>query len=364
MNFKRITAAVSALVLAGGLASSFPQGKGVSAAAVKGDINNDGIVSKVDLVMFTQFMLGKRTLSSTENADMNSDGNINAIDMPMLKKVVLETAPVIPTLRINEVCAANTSCLADSKGEYPDWIEIYNSSSSAVSLKGYGLSDNEKKPFKWTFGDVVIQPNSYLIVYASDSDVSSGNELHASFKLSTDGETVVLTAPDSTVADIFTFTYLTDDVTASRYPNAEDSIRTTTPTPGKSNANAQIVNVTAPPVFSVESGLYSDAFSLDISVPQGYTVYYTTDSSTPTSQSAKYTGPITIENCGNNPNKLCMIENTSVYSTWTPNVTVDKLNVIKAVAYDCKHPRVKSYRMGAYGEGDAGVTIVTLKQLR
>jgi len=30
-------------------------------------------------------------------------------------------------------------------------------------------------------------------------------------------------------------------------------------------------------------------------------------------------------------------------------------------AYLKNHPRVKTYRIGAYGEGDAGVTVVTLK---
>ena len=30
-------------------------------------------------------------------------------------------------------------------------------------------------------------------------------------------------------------------------------------------------------------------------------------------------------------------------------------------AYLRAHPRVKTFRVGAYGEGDAGVTVVTLK---
>lgn len=49
------------------------------------------------------------------------------------------------------------------------------------------------------------------------------------------------------------------------------------------------------PAFSVNSGTYSSEFAVELTcATDGATIYYTTDGSTPTEQSAKYTGPITI----------------------------------------------------------------------
>ena len=40
---------------------------------------------------------------------------------------------------------------ADKDGEFSDWIEIYNGSGRAVSMKGYMLGDDEGKRDKWIF---------------------------------------------------------------------------------------------------------------------------------------------------------------------------------------------------------------------
>ena len=45
-------------------------------------------------------------------------------------------------VRINEFMAFNSSTLKDQDGEYPDWIELYNSSSQNVNLSGWSLTDD------------------------------------------------------------------------------------------------------------------------------------------------------------------------------------------------------------------------------
>ena len=40
---------------------------------------------------------------------------------------------------ITEIMSSNSTGLADSDGEYSDWIELYNASSSRVTLSGYYL---------------------------------------------------------------------------------------------------------------------------------------------------------------------------------------------------------------------------------
>ena len=46
------------------------------------------------------------------------------------------------------------------------------------------------------------------------------------------------------------------------------------------------------PAVTPSTGQYSGAEQITISVPEGYTAYYTMDGYTPTTSSSKYTGPV------------------------------------------------------------------------
>ena len=74
------------------------------------------------------------------------------------------------TLRLNEIVSANQGSLLDEDGDTPDWIELYNSSSSPLNLQGFGLSDDIGDPYKWTFETGQISAGGHAIVFASDKD--------------------------------------------------------------------------------------------------------------------------------------------------------------------------------------------------
>ena len=71
---------------------------------------------------------------------------------------------------LNELSNKNSSQLLDEDNEYNDWIELYNSSGTAVNLSGYYLSDDSLKLEKWAFPSQEIAPQKYLLVFASNKD--------------------------------------------------------------------------------------------------------------------------------------------------------------------------------------------------
>ena len=70
-------------------------------------------------------------------------------------------------IRINEIMSSNSAAKADEDGDFSDWIELYNPGPDTVHLQGWGLSDNQGNPFKWTFPEKRINPGQYLLVWAS-----------------------------------------------------------------------------------------------------------------------------------------------------------------------------------------------------
>ena len=137
---------------------------------------------------------------------------------------------------INELMPVNTNVVADQNGEYDDWIELYNLSSVNKDISGYYLSDKKSKPKKWHFPvGTSIHGKGYLIVWADKDTTQAG--LHANFKLSSEGETVLLSTPDGTLIDKVDFPAQTLQFTYSRNPDGTGPFMWQNPTFDRSNDN-------------------------------------------------------------------------------------------------------------------------------
>ncbi|MBI1841066.1 MAG: lamin tail domain-containing protein [Verrucomicrobia bacterium] len=96
-----------------------------------------------------------------------------------------EAANAIPDVEITEFLADNFRGLPDEEGNFNDWIELHNGSSAPVSLNGWYLADSPGKLTKWKFPDVTLNPDAYLIVFASGKNRTDPfSPLHTNFKLS------------------------------------------------------------------------------------------------------------------------------------------------------------------------------------
>lgn len=100
----------------------------------------------------------------------------------------LQTCPVI----ISEVQPANRSAVLDSSGKLSDWVELYNPSGEAVTLRGAFLSDDEAEPFKWQMPELTLEPGEYAVICCTGR---KGNPAEASFALSKSGCTLLLSGP-------------------------------------------------------------------------------------------------------------------------------------------------------------------------
>ena len=148
---------------------------------------------------------------------------------------------VVSGLVINEIMASNFSAVADQDGEYDDWVELYNGNSFSLNLNGYFLSDNENDLTKWTFPNVTIPANDYLIVWC---DTAGGTQagLHTTYRLSADQEEVYLTDPIGTVIDAVHFVNMPTDKGYARVPNGSGVMQYQTHTYDATNQSGTGIN--------------------------------------------------------------------------------------------------------------------------
>ena len=135
-------------------------------------------------------------------------------------------------LIINEIMLVNNSTIMDKYGKYSDYIELYNGNDYDIDLFGYYLTDSMKETRKWTFPDVTIKANDYLVIFASGKD-NTEDELHTNFKLDSSGETIALSNSN---AKVISKVYVKESLKDTSYGyNGEKYVYYYNGTPGKEN---------------------------------------------------------------------------------------------------------------------------------
>ncbi|HUS36074.1 MAG TPA: CotH kinase family protein [Verrucomicrobiae bacterium] len=204
-----------------------------------------------------------------------------------------------PTVVISEFMADNDSGIKDDDGVRSDWIEILNSGTEVVNLGGWFLTDDGANLTKWRIPSYALGANNYLLIWASGKNrTNTSAQFHTSFKLSPSPSYLALVDSKTNIISEFKPAYPTQRKDVSYGRDAIDpSIKGffTVPTPGSRNSTSG-AGFGPEPVFSMEQGVYTNAFiTVSITTTAGE-IRYTKDGTAPTAASTLYTAPINITN--------------------------------------------------------------------
>lgn len=176
------------------------------------------------------------------------------------------------------------TALDEKATTYEDYIELYNPTDSAVSLKDFYLSDDTKKPLAGPLPDVEIAAGGYYCVYAVGKDGSMPEGVPSVPFALTSGETVTLTTlamsesgvtRPVTVDTVTLPSQQTADTVYARMEDGADTFSEMRPSPGSSNQEAGVVPEA--PKFQTAEGFYEDQVDVVISTEKGLTIHYTLD---------------------------------------------------------------------------------------
>lgn len=133
----------------------------------------------------------------------------------------LPAAPAVG-VRVSRVMTGNRSACFPVNGQYFDWIELENPGKYAVDLTGWRLADDADLRGAYVFSGASIAPGGTLVAYcAPRPDNAPEDAVFTGFRLSGDGELVVLADPRERVAEALDVPAMKPDWVYLRNENGE-----------------------------------------------------------------------------------------------------------------------------------------------
>ncbi|MCR5131739.1 MAG: CotH kinase family protein [Prevotella sp.] len=245
--------------------------KGINSMAV--EVHNTSASSSDiywDAQLTGQLTTGEASYFST-NAEIDlPTGSVNLTASYRSMTDAERKAAGINPVRINEISAAN-SIYVNEYGNKNDWVELYNTTDQPIDIAGYYLTDNTSKPEKYQISaeglgtNTVIPAHGRLLVWC-DKLATTRQALHASFKLSAEGGSVMLTSADKSWTDVLRYEAHDGNHTYGRYPDGGNDIYAmTVPTIEKPNLLNSYDNVTDQTALNIGTQFVASANGLKLS---------------------------------------------------------------------------------------------------
>ncbi len=196
------------------------------------------------------------------------------------KVTVADNSSYLTKLYITEVQTSNIDQTIDPSWNFGAWIELYNPTAYGVSLKSCWLSDDASNLMQVHLNEVITVPAYGRRCIWFDHYDKYCPTL-ADMKLDNEGGSIYPSSPDGALISSLTYP---EGVARCSYAMKDDGTwgLTSTPTPEEANAGGWATQRLEAPEVDKDSQVFGTAITVCVNIPQGATLRYTTDGSTPT----------------------------------------------------------------------------------
>ncbi len=224
---------------------------------------------------------GRLRLGVYNDSELTHTDNWLVVDNVKLEQLTDYNEPSAGELCINEIAAANVDLQFSPAYNFDSWIELYNPTDKVLTLTGCVLADHAGHRWQMPAGVGTIAPHGFKQLWMGSNDIRSWQ---APFSLDCEGGTISIESPAGEVLCTQGYPEAISRTAYARTTDGADAWSwTATPTPAASNATAIFAAVrTEAPVVRPDGQFFDSNLRVLVHIPQGATLRYTTDGTTPT----------------------------------------------------------------------------------